>query len=96
MSEAWTLESKGKQINPDILQGCQKYYGIKGNSVKKGCGFYVREDIKFKLRNDPKLTFCGKYDEFQRYWIEILNKKNPNILLGIYYRHPKKSQLMFL
>ena len=27
---------------------------------------------------------------FKAAWIEILNKKEPNIVIGVYYRHPKK------
>ena len=96
VSEAWTPESKSEQFNPEILEGYQKYYGIKGNSLKSSCRFYVREDIKFKSQNDLNLIFCDKYNKFHCCWIEILKEKNPNILLGVYYRHPKKTQLISL
>ena len=39
VSEAWAPESKSKQFNCKILEGYQKYYGIKGNSLKKAAGF---------------------------------------------------------
>ena len=96
VSEAWIPESKSEQFNPEILEGYQKYYGIKGNSLKSGCRFYVREDIKFKSQNDLNLIFCDKYNKFHCCWIEIQKEKNPNILLGVYYRHPKKTQLISL
>ena len=59
-------------------------------SEKRPCGFFVREDIKFKPQNDLKLTFRDEYNKFQCYWIEILNLKNPNFLLGVYYRYHRK------
>ena len=96
VSEAWTPESKSKQFNSEILEGYQKYYGMKGNSLKSGCRFYVREDIKFKSQNDLNLIFCDEYNKFHCCWIKILNEKNPNILLGVYYRHYKKTHLIFL
>ena len=93
VSQAWIPEPKSGQINPDILEGYQKYYGRKGNSLKSGCVFHVREGIKFKLRNGLNLTFCDEYNESHCYWIEILNEKSPNILLGVYYRHSKKDSI---
>ena len=59
--------------------------------MKSGCGFYVREDIKYKPQNDLNLTLRDEYTEFRCCWIDILNEKNPNILLGVYYRHPIKN-----
>ena len=55
VSEACIPESKSKEFNLEILEGYQKYYGIKGNSLKSGCRFEVREDIKFKSQNDLNL-----------------------------------------
>ena len=95
VSEAWTPESKRQQINLDILEEYQTYYEVKENSLKSSCGFYVREDIKFKPPNNLKLTCFDEYNEFQCCWIEVVNEKNPNILLGVYYRHPKKIELIF-
>ena len=37
------------------------------------------------------MSYFDKNNEFQLCWIEILHKKQPNILIGVYYRHPKKS-----
>ena len=96
VSQAWIPEPKSGQINPDILEGYQKYYGRKVNSLKSGCVFHVREGIKFKPRNGLNLTFCDEYNESHCYWIEILNEKSPNILLGVYYRRSKKDSIVFL
>ena len=55
--------------------------------------FHVREGIKFKPQNGLNLTFCDEYNESHCYWIEILNEKSPNILLGVYYRRSKKDSI---
>ena len=45
---------------------------------------------KFKPLNDLNLLFGDKDSQSQCFWIEILDEKNINILLGVYYGHPKK------
>ena len=40
---------------------------------------------------DLDMRYFDKKNEFQSCWIEILHEKQPNILIGVYYRHPKKS-----
>ena len=47
--EIWTPKGKS-EVRPRKLEGCQNYHGNKGSSVKSGCGFYVKEGIKFKAR----------------------------------------------
>ena len=44
VSEVWAPESKSEQFNSEVLEGYQKYYGIKCKPLKSGCGFYARED----------------------------------------------------
>lgn len=56
VSEAWNQKSKSEQVNPEILEGYQKYYGINGNSLKSDCWFYVRKDIKLNPRNELNLN----------------------------------------
>ena len=90
VSETWTPESKKNQEKPH-LEGYQPYRGIKGKTLKSGCGFYIRNDVKYKVRSDLNISYCDEDNEFQGYWIEILNDKKPNIIIGVYYRHPKKT-----
>ena len=47
--------------------------------------------LKFKSRRDLDLAFHDGDNEFQSCWIEILNKKEPNPIIDVYYRHPKKN-----
>ena len=52
---------------------------------------YVKKGLKFKSRKDLDLTYHDDENEFQSCWVEILNKKEPNTIIGVYYRHPKKN-----
>jgi exonuclease III len=52
-----------------------------------GVGFYVRNDLKFVVRDD----LCVSREEFECLWIEIDALSQPNVLCSIIYRHPKAS-----
>ena len=91
LSETWTPQNKNSLFKPQKLDGYQPYYGIQGNSLKSGCGFYVKDGINYKPRKDLDIAYNDEYNEFQCCWIEIINQNNPNILVGTYYRHPKKN-----
>ena len=70
-------------INPKpqvikTLSWCQK------KVTKKGCGFYVKESINFKPRKDLEITYSDEDNGFQCSWIELLNEKRPNILVGVF------------
>ena len=90
VSETWTPESKKGQHEPH-LDGYQPYCGIRGKTLKSGCIFYIRNHIKYKVRNDLNISYYDEDNEFQYYWTEILNDKKPNIIIGVHYRHPKIS-----
>ena len=73
------------------MEGYQNYHGNKGSSIKNGCGFYVKESIKFKPWIDLDIAYHNTDNEFQSTWIEIFNNNKPNIIIGVYYRHPKNN-----
>ena len=52
--------------------------------------------MNFKPRKDLETTYSGGDNEFQCSYFVFLNKKRPNILVGVYYRHLKKSDNFFL
>ena len=96
LSEIWTPQNKNSLFKPQKLDGYQPYYGIQGNSLKSGCGFYVKDEINYKPRKDLDIAYNDEYNEFQCCWIEIINQNNPNILVGTYYGHPKKNSNVFI
>ena len=73
------------------FQSYQLFHGVKGKPIKSGCGFYLKSGIKFKPRKDLDISYFDKNNEFQSCWVEILHEKQPTILIGVYYRHPKRS-----
>ena len=50
-----------------------------------GALLYINKDINFKIRNDLKIY---KYKELESVFIEIINRKGKNTIVGCIYRHP--------
>ena len=74
-----------------MIPGYQPYCDTKGNSLKSGCGFFIKEVLKFIDRNDLNKKIVNEGNEFHSYWIEIINYNNPNVIAGVFYRHPRKN-----
>ena len=91
LSETWNPLSKCHVFNAGNLDGYQKFTGTSGITIKSGCGFYIKNDIKFIPRKDLDLQVYDDKNEYQSKWIEIIDSKKVNTLVGVYYRHPKKT-----
>ena len=74
-----------------MIPGYQPYYGTKENSLKSGCAFFVKEGLKFIERNDLNRKIANEGNEFQSSWIKIINDNNPNVIVGVFYRYPRKN-----
>ena len=86
--------STSKQVtNKQLLEltNYQAFYATQGTTTKCGCGFYVKKGLKFKSRRDLDLAYHDNDNDFQSCWIKILNKKEPNTIIDVYYKHPKKN-----
>ena len=90
LSETWTSTQVTNKQLPE-LRNYQPFYATQGTTTKIGCGFYVKKGLNIKSRRDLDLAYHDDDNEFQSCWIEILNKKEPNTIIGVYYRHPKKN-----
>ena len=90
LSETWTSKQKTNKLFPE-LRNYQPVYATQGTITKSGYRFCVKKGLKFKSRKDLNLTHHDDENEFQSCLIEILNEKEPNTIIGIYYRHPKKN-----
>ena len=55
-------------------------------SNKGGSLLYISTDISYKTRNDLKMY---KSKELESIFIEIINKKGKNTIVGCIYKHPK-------
>ena len=93
VSKSCTPNNDKSDNKSKTREGYHNYHSLKGKSLKRGYGFYVKEVINFKPRKDLEITQEDKDDEdneFQCSWIELVNEKRPTILV-VYYRHPKKK-----
>lgn len=57
-----------------------------------GVEAFIRNDITFHIRDD----LSSSTDEGEILWVEIVNKSNRNILIGIINRHPGSTLDIFL
>ena len=94
LSETWTSTQVTNKRLPE-LRNYQPFYATQGTTTKIGCGFYVKKGLNIKSRRDLDLAYHDDDNEFQSCWIEILNRKEPNNIIGVYYRHPKKTRMTF-
>ena len=96
-TETWNPEDKKHLFTPGILDGYHRYEGITGSSLKGGCGFYIRDMLCYIPRPDldTKQKDGLKY-EFEAKWIEVINKKGVNIIIGVNYRHPRKNDTFYI
>ena len=78
------LRTDKQTINNIDLEG----YVIESTPTAASCGgalLYINKNINFKIRNDLKIY---KYKELESVFIEIMNRKGKNIIVGCIYRHP--------
>ena len=91
LTETWNSNEKKHLFQAGNLAGYQQYLGITGTTIKSGCGFYISNQLKYIPRKDLDITFYNDQNEFQCKWIEIINNKKSNTVIGVFYRHPKKT-----
>ncbi len=96
LTETWHSSKNDKAIKDIVLDGYQPYHGTQGSTLKGGCGFSVTESLKFKPRTEFDTQVENINSEFEASWIEIVNEKQKNILLGCIYRHPRKTDNQFI
>ena len=59
---------------------------LRQNKIGGRLCIFSRDDLKFKLRND--LVFEDDADGTDNLFIEIINEKSKNIIIGTLYRPP--------
>ena len=91
LSETWHSKNKDHNFRPGILDGYHSFISQCGNTVKAGCGLYINDNLTFTERKELDTSYEDENNEFQAKWIEIVNKKHVNTLVGVMYRHPRKA-----
>ena len=95
LTETWNPKSKSHMFEAGTLPGYQKFIGQTGTSLKSGCGLYISSHLNFIPRKDLDKHIHDE-NEFEAKWIEIINKNQPNTLVGTIYRHPSKTDINFI
>ena len=90
LSETWYSNNSVK-LKPPHLEGYYPYVGIAGHTLKAGCGFYINTAISYIERTKLDVSVYDANNEYEAKWIEIVNTKTANILIGVIYRHPRKA-----
>ena len=59
LPETWTPQNRNSLFKPQKLDGYKPYYGKQGNSLKSGCGFYMKDLINCKPRKTKeRFRYC--------------------------------------
>ena len=95
VTETWNPEITKVTFSPKLLEGYHAYYGTTGSSAKGGCGVYVNELLNPIPRKDLEFKINENSHESESCWVELINNKGPNTLLGTFYRHPSKQDSTF-
>ena len=81
---------------PKKIDGYLEYQGVEGSSMKGGCGFYVKDNFTPIPRTDLEFKIDNIGSECENCGIELVNNSGPNVLVGVFYRHPSRENSLFL
>ena len=95
LSETWNPDKLKNSFSPKRLKGYSDYYGTTGQNRKGGCGFYVRNSFTPIPRKDLEFQIKDPGCETETCWIELINERRPNVLVGVFYRHPSRENYIF-
>ena len=95
LSETWNPENNKNKFSPKRLEGYLEYHGTTSQSRKGGCGFYIKNSFTPITRKDLEFQIKDPGCETETCWIELINEKGPNTLVGVFYRHPSRDNQIF-
>ena len=96
LTETWNPEKNKDTFRAKQLPGYLDYYGVEGSSLKGGCGFYIKDSFTPIPRKDLEFKLGDTGSEAENCWIELVNNAGPNVLVGVFYRHPSRNSGLFL
>jgi len=90
VSELWEPEEKTSSKKNYSIDGYHDFEFVGGKTKNSGCGIFVKDNLKYKVRDELNSAYCSNSEEFQIHFIELLFKSG-NILIFTLYRHPKAT-----
>ena len=78
------------------MENYHPYKGTTGTTSKSGTGLYIHKDLNLLPRTDPGFKVFKEEEEFESWWIEIVNDQSPNVLIRSIYRHPSGNDKLFI
>ena len=96
VSETRNDEKNKVNFNAPLMEGYHEYSGITGSSQNGGCGFYIKNTFNKNPRNEFDFKIEDQGAQSECHWEELISDKGPNILLGVFYRHPSHRADKFL
>ena len=67
--ETWTSYSR-ENVRPRNIDVYQTYHGTKRHTLKSGCGFYIKNGLKFSQLADLDMSVTDENNELQSCWTE--------------------------
>ena len=65
LSETWNSDEKSQNFKAGNLQGYHDFIGCTSTTIKSGCGFYIKDSLKYSDRKDVDVKFHDINNEFQ-------------------------------
>ena len=87
------IEKNVKPVIDISISGYKDPESTPTESTKGGVLIYVREDLVYKIRTDLQIY---KPKQLESLFVEIVNKKTSNDIVGVVYRHPCMDESEFL
>ena len=96
LSETWNPENRKHRFSPKIMENYHPYKGTTGTTSKSGTGIYIHKELNSLPRPDLEFKLFKEDEEFESYWIELINDESPNVIIGSIYRHPSGNDKLFI
>ena len=87
LSELWEPETN-KHERIFSLPGYHDLEHLQGRTQNSGCGIFIKDSIRYKVRDDLNCSFYSDKEEFQLFFVELF-LDSENLVICTLYRHPK-------
>ena len=93
VTETWECISNNHMFTPIKLENYKPYEGQAGSTRNGGYGLYIKDNLDYIPRTDLDIRTKNGNSEFEMKWVEIIEGKSRNKIIGIIYRHPNNKDI---